>query len=217
MDTDTLTAQQEIDLAIEIEAGLFARALLDDTTPHDVEATDAELQALAACGELAWQRLWQANVRLAWWLARRAHRRFGGSLDDLGQDAQVALAQALMRWDHTRGTRLSTHAWRWIGWQLEATTKAQRRERNELSRYGAVPEMVDPAAEEDVEHCLSQVLPAWFERLSPSERDVLLRRHGVEPTPAPQVADDLGTSVSSVRRLERQAVERARRWATMAG
>ena len=73
--TPLLTAEEEVLLAREIEAGLFARALLDGTVTADelsrpVDATDEELEQIATEGEQAMRRFVTANLRLVVSIAR---------------------------------------------------------------------------------------------------------------------------------------------------
>lgn len=109
---ELLTAESERRLARAIEAGVFAEHLLA-TGRRPVRATDAELAELVEEGRRCWQRFLLANVRLVWKLAGPQARRSGLPLDDLFQEAFVALAGALQRFDPDRG-RFSTYATRRI-------------------------------------------------------------------------------------------------------
>ncbi len=83
------------------------------TGERPVPATDAELGELVEEGRRCWQHFLLANVRLVWKLAGPQARRSGLPRDDLFQEAFVALAGALQRFDPDRG-RFSTYATRRI-------------------------------------------------------------------------------------------------------
>ncbi|WP_158088835.1 sigma factor [Thermoactinospora rubra] len=107
MNTPLLTAAQEVELAKRIEAGLYARHLLDQgATDPDLEP---DLQAVAADGLAAKDHMVMANLRLVVSIARRYAGR-GSPLADVIQDGNVGLVEAVERFDHWRGNRFSTCA-----------------------------------------------------------------------------------------------------------
>jgi RNA polymerase nonessential primary-like sigma factor len=107
-DIALLTAADERRLARSIEAGVLAEHLLA-SGERPLDASEAELQALAQEGRLAWEHFWLANVRLVWKLAGAESRLTGLSIDELFQEGCVALAGAMQRFDGERG-RFSTYA-----------------------------------------------------------------------------------------------------------
>ena len=106
--TALLTADEERALARTIEAGILAAHLLA-SGERPVPATADELGALAGAGERARHHFLLANLRLARKLAGQEARRTGLPVDELFQEAVVALAGALQRFDPDRG-RFSTFA-----------------------------------------------------------------------------------------------------------
>jgi RNA polymerase primary sigma factor len=116
-----LDAATEVDLARRIEAGLFARHLLDDLGKrraiklHNARkvASSIELDRVAADGELAKRAFIRSNLRLVVSLARR-YRRSTMPLLDLIQEGNVGLVRAVEKFDYTRGYKFSTYATWWI-------------------------------------------------------------------------------------------------------
>lgn len=194
-----LTADEEVELARAIEAGVLARAALagDFSSP----ATDDELCALVADGDRAWVAMWEANLGLAEMLARRVARRHALPLDDLTSEAQLGLAEAIMRWDHTRGTRFSTLAWIWITNRLQRAQHDLFRGRDELRPGMKEDDLVaDPVPEGFAE----DERPPWLDRLPTAERSLLelLARPDLSPT---QVREQLGLTRSAFSRLRIRA------------
>jgi RNA polymerase primary sigma factor len=117
-----LTAQDEVDLAKAIEAGLFAEEKLQGGYPlqgrHGVEL--AELALLAADGIRAKQRLIEANLRLVVSIAKRYIGR-GLVFLDLIQEGNLGLIRAVEKFDYTKGYKFSTYATWWI---RQAITRA---------------------------------------------------------------------------------------------
>jgi RNA polymerase primary sigma factor len=117
-----LTAQDEVDLAKAIEAGLFAEEKLHGS-PSSAEcrgAELAELALLAAEGMRAKQRLIEANLRLVVSIAKRYIGR-GLVFLDLIQEGNLGLIRAVEKFDYTKGYKFSTYATWWI---RQAITRA---------------------------------------------------------------------------------------------
>jgi RNA polymerase primary sigma factor len=117
-----LTAQDEVDLAKAIEAGLFAEEKLQGslTSAECRGAELAELALLAAEGMRAKQRLIEANLRLVVSIAKRYIGR-GLVFLDLIQEGNLGLIRAVEKFDYTKGYKFSTYATWWI---RQAITRA---------------------------------------------------------------------------------------------
>ena len=110
--TTLLTRTDEVNLARRIEAGVLARAELAANPALTPDAA-RDLGDLVTAGQQAWERFHLANLGLV----HQAVREAGGSSADpeeLFQEGCLGLSEAIMRFDHTRGIRFSTHAYRWI-------------------------------------------------------------------------------------------------------
>jgi RNA polymerase primary sigma factor len=114
-----LTAQDEVELAKSIEAGLFAEEKLQGGFPV-LDAHHAELSELADYGLRAKQRLIEANLRLVVSIAKRYIGR-GLVFLDLIQEGNLGLIRAVEKFDYTKGYKFSTYATWWI---RQAITRA---------------------------------------------------------------------------------------------
>jgi RNA polymerase primary sigma factor len=117
-----LTAQDEVDLAKAIEAGLFAEEKLHGSVPSAAGdgAERAELALLVAEGTRAKQRLIESNLRLVVSIAKRYIGR-GLVFLDLIQEGNLGLIRAVEKFDYTKGYKFSTYATWWI---RQAITRA---------------------------------------------------------------------------------------------
>jgi RNA polymerase primary sigma factor len=114
-----LTAEDEVELAKAIEAGLFAEEKLQrDFSWPGVGRGD--LTVLAGEGLRAKQRLIEANLRLVVSIAKRYIGR-GLSFLDLIQEGNLGLIRAVEKFDYTKGYKFSTYATWWI---RQAITRA---------------------------------------------------------------------------------------------
>ena len=107
-----LTAQQEVELAMQMEAGRRAQARLDideSLAEEDRSFLEHEIEM----GGVAHGKLVQSNLRLVVALARRYVGR-GMALLDLIQEGNVGLMRAVERFDYRRGFKFSTYATWWI-------------------------------------------------------------------------------------------------------
>jgi RNA polymerase primary sigma factor len=117
-----LTAEDEVELAKSIEAGLFAEEKLRTAImglPITPVRAD-ELAQLAADGTAAKQRLIEANLRLVVSIAKRYIGR-GLIFLDLIQEGNLGLIRAVEKFDYTKGYKFSTYATWWI---RQAITRA---------------------------------------------------------------------------------------------
>jgi len=115
-----LNAEQEVELAKRIEAGLFAEEKLAEGAR--VLSTDAriDLEWIAEDGTRAKNHLLEANLRLVVSLAKRYTGR-GMLFLDLIQEGNLGLIRAVEKFDYTKGYKFSTYATWWI---RQAITRA---------------------------------------------------------------------------------------------
>lgn len=107
-----LTAQQEVELSMQLEAGQKARERLTGDEPLTPEDR-ALLQHQIHVAKAAHDSLVNSNLRLVVSLARRYVGR-GMALLDLIQEGNVGLMRAVERFDYRRGFKFSTYATWWI-------------------------------------------------------------------------------------------------------
>jgi len=110
--TALLTAEDEVELAKRIEAGLFAQHLLETRKRLGVKRK-SDLAMIVADGHAARQHLLEANLRLVVSLAKRYTGR-GMPLLDLIQEGNLGLIRAMEKFDYTKGFKFSTYATWWI-------------------------------------------------------------------------------------------------------
>ncbi|WP_026005211.1 RNA polymerase sigma factor [Streptomyces sp. AA1529] len=114
-----LNAEQEVELAKRIEAGLFAEdklAVEEKLAPK----LQRELEIIAEDGRRAKNHLLEANLRLVVSLAKRYTGR-GMLFLDLIQEGNLGLIRAVEKFDYTKGYKFSTYATWWI---RQAITRA---------------------------------------------------------------------------------------------
>jgi len=163
--TSLLTAEQEVDLAKRIEAGLFAEHKLDSEPDLDPEFR-RDLELVAEDGRRAKAHMLEANLRLVVSVAKKYSDR-GLSLLDVVQEGNLGLIRAVEKFDYTKGYKFSTYAMWWIrqaiqrGFAdsartirlpvhvLEMLSKLSRVERDMHQRLGREPTPEELAVELD--------------------------------------------------------------------
>jgi RNA polymerase primary sigma factor len=115
-----LNAEQEVELAKRIEAGLFAEEKLAEG-PAALRSTERlDMEWIAEDGRRAKNHLLEANLRLVVSLAKRYTGR-GMLFLDLIQEGNLGLIRAVEKFDYTKGYKFSTYATWWI---RQAITRA---------------------------------------------------------------------------------------------
>jgi RNA polymerase primary sigma factor len=163
--TSLLTAEQEVDLAKRIEAGLFAEHKLETALNLD-DGFRRELELVAEDGRRAKAHMLEANLRLVVSVAKKYSDR-GLSLLDVVQEGNLGLIRAVEKFDYTKGYKFSTYAMWWIrqaiqrGFAdsartirlpvhvLEMLSKLSRVERDMHQRLGREPTPEELAVELD--------------------------------------------------------------------
>ena len=162
-----LTADEEVDLAKQIEAGLFAEhkiieqqkqtkdELNDDRQTEDTEPTLDELNQVVEMGKLAMTKFMESNLRLVASIANKYNRNHLDEFDKINTGV-IGLAHAIRMFDYTKGYKFSTYATRWIQiyiidainsdstirvtqHMLREQDKLQRVENDFLHKHGAFP------------------------------------------------------------------------------
>ena len=108
-----LTAVDEVDLARQVEAGLFAEEYLNSRPGLDDDLLVGDLDKLIVLGRIAKRRLIEANLRLVVSVAKRYVGR-GLTMLDLVQEGNLGLIRAVEKFDYARGYKFSTYATWWI-------------------------------------------------------------------------------------------------------
>ncbi len=181
-----LTADQEIDLAKRMEAGMIADKVLAAGSTEDLELTEEglayvegkseeELKDLSFRGNEAKKRLAEANLRLVVSIAKRYVGR-GMLFLDLIQEGNLGLIKAVEKFDYRKGFKFSTYATWWI---RQAITRAIA----DQARTIRIPvHMVET-----------------INKLIRISRQ-LLQELGREPTPE-EIAEQMGIPVERVREI----------------
>jgi RNA polymerase primary sigma factor len=175
-----LTAEQEVDLAKRIEAGLFAAEKLASGVAMS-PTLRRELQWIERDGQVAKRGLIEANLRLVVSLAKRYTGR-GMAFLDLIQEGNLGLMRAVEKFDYAKGYKFSTYAMWWI---RQSITRAMA----DQSRTIRVPvHVVD---------CINKLM-----RLQRQ----FVQTVGREPT-VEELADGLGLTVERVQEIRSIAQE----------
>ncbi|TLQ45382.1 sigma-70 family RNA polymerase sigma factor [Streptomyces marianii] len=171
--TPLLDAAREVELSQAIEAGVYARQILEGEVESDAAgAAREELEALVAAGERAKDVFIKSNLRLVVAVARR-YPRSGLPLLDLIQEGNAGLVRAVEKFDYTKGFKFSTYATWWIRQAITRSIADQ-------SRTIRLPV-----------HLVEEL-----GRIRRVQRE-FNREHGREPEPA-EVAQELGSTPERV-------------------
>jgi RNA polymerase primary sigma factor len=171
-----LTAEQEVELAKRIEAGLYAEHKLE-TAKRLRDTQREELEWVAEDGRRAKAHMLEANLRLVVSVAKKYSDR-GLSLLDVVQEGNLGLIRAVEKFDYAKGYKFSTYAMWWI-------RQAIQRGFADSARTIRLPV-----------HVLEML-----SKLSRVERE-MHQRLGREPTPE-ELAVELDKSPEQVRELLR--------------
>jgi len=182
-----------------------------------------QIEDLIALASRARERIIRANLRLVVSIARRFANELC-SFDELVSDGNVALLNAVEKFDFGRGFRFSTYATHAVQRDF---FRIIRKRRNDSARctlgisemLANSPDDADPVSvETDKIRQATQVRELMTQQLNEREQLVVALRFGLQPGSEPAtlqvVADALQVSKERVRQIELKAIEKMQRGAT---
>ena len=120
-----LSAEQEVQLAKRIEAGVLAEEKMTSGQMRDPQER-RDLALLVTDGQQAMNHMLEANLRLVVSLAKR-HTGHGMPFLDLIQEGNLGLIRAVEKFDYTKGYKFSTYATWWIRQSIHRAMADQAR------------------------------------------------------------------------------------------
>lgn len=178
--TNLLTAAEEVELAKDIEAGLYAQHKLSTDSSSENETYEGELRELVRIGERAKEHFVKANLRLVVSIAKR-YRPRGLDFLEVIQEGNLGLMHAVEMFDYAKGFKFSTYATWWI--------------RQSISRA---------IADKDTEIRLPVHRREEVNKIL-STKATLAANLGRKPTDE-ELATEIGATVEYVRRAERDSL-----------
>jgi RNA polymerase sigma factor (sigma-70 family) len=180
----------------------------------------AQIEQLLALAAGVRERIIRANLRLVVSIARRFANDIC-SFDDLVSDGNVALLNAVEKFDFSRGFRFSTYATHAIQRDFFRIIRKRRTEQSRCSlgiseMLANTPDDADPVAEQTEKiRQAGLVRELITQQLNPREQLVVALRFGLQPGTGPAtlqvVADTLQVSKERVRQIELRAIEKLQR------
>ncbi len=107
--TPAMDRDRQVPCALEIEAGVFAKGILECTHVTGRDVRDEELQALVSAGQAAFDEMFVGNLRLVLYWAQRISRGDAEAMQDNFQEGCFGLYRAIQGWDALRGYAFSTY------------------------------------------------------------------------------------------------------------
>ena len=236
---ELLTAEQEVELAKRIEAGLYAEYKLgwleESPGPQEMSETEREeLEWIAEDGRRAKAHMLEANLRLVVSVAKKYSDR-GMPLLDVVQEGNLGLIRAVEKFDYAKGYKFSTYAMWWIRQAIQrqelGKTPAQIEEllritRQPISldstigedgetRIGDLIEDVDASEASEVvdRQLMADQLRRALDDLEPREATIMSLRFGLfdgRPRTLDEIGKHLGLTRERIRQLEKQSLSKLR-------